>query len=182
MIAKQLLETGILQFGLFVENSTEYPYRLRLEMLSAYPELLQNVLYRGIQALTGVKPFDRLVAHSEAIPLATALSLNTGASLVYSRGRGEIAVHDLVGAYDVGHPACLIVNTITPDIQSFLSDAMRVGLEIHTILEIVSTGEKIEGIECRAIYTMNALIHELQQLNLITDHLAQNIAGTQKPA
>lgn len=178
MIAKQLLDTGILQFGLFVEDGKEYPYRLRLEMLSAYPELLQNVLYRGVQALVGVPPFDRLVAHSEAIPLATALSLNTGVSLVYSRGRGELAVHDLVGAYDVGHPACLIVNTITPDVESFLADAKRVGLEIHTILEIVSTGKTIDGIECRAIYSINVLIHELQQLNLITKHLAQNILSS----
>lgn len=175
MIAKQLLDTGILQFGLFVEDNQEYPYRLRLGMLSAYPELLQNVLYRGIQSLVGIKPFDRLVAHSEAIPLATALSLNTGVSLVYSRGRGELVVHDLVGAYDVGHPACLIVNTITPDVQSFLSEAKRVGLEIHTILEIVSTGQTIDGIDCRAIYTMNALIHELQQHNLITKVLSNTV-------
>jgi hypothetical protein len=178
MIAKQLLETGILQFGLFVENGKEYPYRLRLEMLSAYPELLQNIAYRGVQSLAAVNPFDRLVAHADAIPLATAISLNTGISLVYSRGRGESSVFDLVGAYDVGHPACLVVNTITPDIKQFLSEAQRVGLDIHTILELVSLEETLEGLEQHSIYTMQALLHELLQLNLITEHLAENIIVT----
>ena len=177
MIAKQLLDTGILQFGLFVENGITYPYRLRLEMISAYPQLLQNVVYRGVQSLAGVKPFDRLVSHSDAIPLASSLSLQTGISLVYSRGRGEIPVHDLVGAYDVGHPACLVVNTLTPEIEAFLSDAKRVGLDIHTILEFVSIGRMIDGIDHRAIYTMKELIHELRQLNLITEELANNING-----
>lgn len=175
MIAKQLLDTGILQFGLFAEDGVTSPYRLRLEMLSAYPQLLQNVVYRGVQSLVEIKPFDRLVSHSDAIPLASALSLQTSVSLVYSRGRGEAPVHDLVGAYDVGHPACLIVNTLIPDIETFLADAKRVGLEIHTILEFVSVGQTIDNIDHRAIYTMNALIHELRQSNLITENLATKI-------
>lgn len=175
MIAKQLLDTGILQFGLFVEDDKESAYRLRLEMLSAYPQLLQNVVYRGVQSLTGISPIDRLVSHADVIPISTALSLQIGISLVYSRGRGEAAVHDLVGAYDVGHPACLVINTITPDIPQFLADAKKVGLDIHTILEIVSQGQIVEGVEQRSIYTMTALVHELRQNNLITAHLAANI-------
>ena len=179
MIARQLLETGILQFGLFVEKDTAYPYRLRLEMLSAYPQLLQTVAYRGVQTLATMTPFDRLVSHADAIPLATALSLNTGISLVYSRGRGEIAVHDLVGAYDVGHPSCLLVNTLTPETQQFLIGAQRVGLEIHSVLELVATGETLEGIDQYSIYTIQALVHELRQLNLITQQLAENILSAE---
>lgn len=175
MIAKQLLDTGLLQFGLFEEGGIKMPYRLRLEMLSAYPELLQNIVYHGIQSLMGVQRFDRLVAHSDVIPLASAISLSTSASLVYSRGRGELPVFDLVGAYDVGHPTCLIVNTITDDIQAFLSNADKVGLDIHTILELVSVGNSIEGIDCRAIFTMQALIHELGQLNAIPDTMARTV-------
>lgn len=175
MIAKQLLETGLLQFGLFQNSDTQSPYRLRLEMLPAYPELLQNIVYRGVQSLIGVKSFDRLIAHSDAIPIASALSLQTSTSLVYSRGKGELPVYDLVGAYDVGHPACLVVNSITPDIHPFLQNAEKVGLQIHTILEIVSLGQTIEGIDNRPIFTMQELIHELRQYNCIPDSMAQKV-------
>ncbi len=176
MIAQQLLETGILQFGLFVENNQKHHYRLRLEMLSAYPQLLQTVAYRGVQSLMGVSPFDRLVAHPDTIPLATAISLNLSTSLVYSRGRGQLPVHDLVGAYDVGHPACLVVNTITDDLNDFIAQAQKVGLEIHTILEVVSTGKSIEGMNQHAITSLAALVHELRQLNLITAAFAQHLS------
>lgn len=175
MIAQQLLETGILQFGLFVDGHQQHNYRLRLEMLSAYPQLLQTVAYRGVQSLMGVQAFDRLVAHPDAIPLATTISTTLSTSLVYSQGRGQLPVHDLVGAYDVGHPACLIVNTITDDISNFIQQADKVGLEIHTILEVVATGKSVEGMNQHAIITMEALVHELRQLNLITDSFAQHL-------
>ncbi len=175
MIAKQLLETGLLQFGLFQEDETQLPYRLRLEMLSAYPELLQNVVYRGVQSLMGIQSFNRLIAHPDAIPIVSAISLHTSVSLVYSRGRGELPVYDLVGAYDVGHPACLVVNSITPDIHTFLINAQKVGLEIHTILEIVSLGQKIANIDNRSVFTIQELIHELRLSNAIPDNMAQTV-------
>lgn len=175
MIAQQLLKTGILQFGLFVTDDGTTPYRLRLEMLPAYPQLLQNMVYRGIQTLATVKPHDRLVSHAEAIPIATALSLNTGASLVYSQGTNQPAVHDLVGAYDVGHPACLIVNTLPDDIEAFLTRCKTVGLDIHSIVEVVGVGQTIPNIEHHAVFTMPALIHELKQNNAIPPHMATTV-------
>ena len=175
MIAKKLLTTGILQFGLFTEDIQQSPYRIRLEMLSAYPEVMQQIIYRGVQTIATVAPFDRLISHSTCIPLASALSLNTGISLVYSRGTTLPAVHDLVGAYDVGHPSCLIVNTITPEIEIFLDKCHRVGLNIHTVVEVVSTGETLSGVDQHAIFTLRALIHELKQAKAIPTHLAQVI-------
>lgn len=174
MIAQELLNTGILQFGLFVEDGQDVPYRLRLEMLSAYPQLMQQVVYRTVQALP-MQSFNRLVSHSDCVPLASAVSLNTGVSLVYSRGRGEVPVHDLVGAYDVGHPACLLVNIWDESLNVFLADCRRVGLEIHTIVEIVGVGQAAEGVEMRPVYTMNAILHELRQNKVIPEALSQSV-------
>jgi hypothetical protein len=174
MIAQKLLKTGILQLGLFVEAGQARPYRLRLELLSAYPQLMQQVVYRTVQALPE-QSFNRLVAHSDCIPIVSAISLNTGVSLVYSHGHGEIPVHDLVGAYDVGHPACLIVNTWDESLKDFLADCCRVGLHIHTIVEIVGAGQVAEGIEMRPVYTMNAILHELRRNELIPDALSQSL-------
>ncbi|MGJ3237876.1 MAG: hypothetical protein ACFE0Q_04145 [Anaerolineae bacterium] len=175
MIASQLLQTGIIQFGLFVKNGQELPYRLQLDMLPAYPELLQNVVYRGVQTLAGIPTFDRLVAHADAVPLASALSLNTGISLVYSRGRGETPVHDLVGAYDVGHPACLLVNSITPDMKQWLADAERVGLNIHTVIEVIATGHQLQQPAQTAIFTLTEIIHALHHDRHIPQPLVDQI-------
>ena len=174
MIAQELLDTGILQFGLFIENGQSKPYRLRLEMLSAYPQLMQQIVYRTVQALP-MQTFNRLVAHSDCIPVVSAVSLNTGVSLVYSRGQGEVPVHDLVGAYDVGHPACLIVNSWNESLNTFLANCRRVGLEIYTVVEIVGLGQVAQDIEMRPVYTMNAILHELRQDELIPETLAKSV-------
>lgn len=174
MIAHKLLETGILQFGLFVEANQNKPYRLRLEMLSAYPHLMQQVIYRTIQALP-TQTFDRLVSHSDCVPIASAISLNTGISLVYSRGCGEISVHDLVGAYDIGHPACLIVNTWDESMNIFLADCHRVGLKIHSIVEIIGLGQVTDGITHHSVYTLEAILHELYLSKTISEEHIQSI-------
>jgi len=174
MIAQELLDTGILQFGLFVEDEQEKPYRLRLELLSAYPPFMQQIVYRTVQALP-MKMFDRLVSHSDCVPLASAVSLHTGIPLVYSRGRGEGAVHDLVGAYDVGHPACLIVNTWDKSLSDFLANCRRVGLEIHSIVEIIGRGSSVEGIELHTVYTLKAILQQLQQDKLIPKELVETV-------
>ncbi|MEL6151121.1 MAG: hypothetical protein AAFR56_15970, partial [Chloroflexota bacterium] len=68
-------------------------------------------------------PFDTL-------PLATLISQIANIPLVYSRGRGEPAVDDLVGAYDINHPTLLLANTTTGDgaLGQLQTDARRVGL------------------------------------------------------
>lgn len=175
-LATPLFKSGMLQFGRFIDSDgSASPYRIRMEMLAAYPALLQQMTYRGVQSLASAKPFDRLVTLSDSIPIATALSLNTGISLVYSRGTREPLVHDLVGAYDVGHPACLIVNTADDTTSDFVQKARKVGLEIHTVLEVIAQGYTVQGISQHAILTMPALIHELRQNNGITQYMADAV-------
>lgn len=160
MIAESLVKAGLLQFGLFVGEEKTSLYHLSLEMLPAYPQLLQQITYLAVQALAGIS-LERLVAHSDCIPLGTALSLQTGIPFVYSKGRGESPVYDLVGAYDVGHPAVLLVNQIDADTMNFVKRCKSVGLEIHTVLEFVSFGEKLEGIQNLSLISFQALLHEL---------------------
>jgi orotate phosphoribosyltransferase len=177
MIAKALLETGILQFGYFVDNENISPYRLRLEILPAYPALMQQILYLLVQALPA-GDYDRLVAHSDAIPLGTALALHTGIPLVYSRGKGESAAYDLVGAYDVGHPALLIVNSIQPEMNTLIKQCRGVGLEISAGLELVSLGKSIEGVPAHSLTSLKALIHELRLNKAIPEKQAEAVLNT----
>ncbi|MEL6525207.1 MAG: hypothetical protein AAFQ07_05795 [Chloroflexota bacterium] len=175
-LATPLFKAGLLQFGRFIaEDGTPSPYRIRLEMLAAYPALLQQITYRGVQSLATATPFDRLVALSDSIPIATSLALNTGISLVYSRGTNEPLVHDLVGAYDVGHPACLIVNSANEHTSEFIQKSRKVGLEIHTVLEVIAQGYTLPNVTQLSILTIPAVIHELRQNNTITQHMADAV-------
>jgi hypothetical protein len=174
MIAKSLIETGMLQFGYFKDGEIVQPYLLRLEMLPAYPQVMQQIIYLAVQAIPEL-PFDRLVAHSDAIPLGTALALHTGIPLVYSRGKGESAAYDLVGAYDVGHPALLVVNSIHADLPRLIGQCRGVGLEIKAALELVSLGYAIEAVPSYAVTSLKALIHELVLEKAIPEKQAEAV-------
>jgi hypothetical protein len=177
MIAENLVQTGMLQFGYFVDGEEISPYLLRLEMLPAYPAVMQHILYLAVQALPAGH-YDRLVAHCDAIPLGTALALQTGIPLVYSRGNGEGAAFDLVGAYDVGHPALLVVNSIQSEMSRLVAQCRGVGLEISAILELVSLGKMLEGIPTYSVTSLKALIHELRLNKAVPEKQAEAVLAT----
>lgn len=136
MIAEQMLETGILQLGSFMTNGTYMPYRLRFDMLAAYPDLLQTL----VDETPEIPPeIDRLLSASGCVPYASALSLKYDISLVYSRGSEDAAVYDLVGAYDVGHPTCLIVNTVSSQTVELIEKAAQGGLNVKSLLVLMKT-------------------------------------------
>jgi hypothetical protein len=85
----------------------------------------------------------RLVTTVDSLPFGVGLSLETGIPLVYSRGSGEAPSHDLVGAYDIGHPTLLLMNALdgTQNLQKFVANARSVGLQIHHLLTILRVGE-----------------------------------------
>lgn len=131
------LETGLLQFGWFEPGGM--PFRLNLDLLPAYPDVLSEI---AVAAKPHTNNMNRLVSVPEAMPFGVALSLETNIPLVYSRGGIEAPAHDLVGAYDIGHPALFLINVLNDrhDIQKLILNARNVGLQIHHLLAIVDLG------------------------------------------
>jgi hypothetical protein len=133
-----LVETGLVQFGWFVRDGVIAPVQFHLEMLASYPDLLKII----VDDLSPKLPTaERFLCTPDALPLGVALALKTNVPLVYSRGGGDEAVHDLVGAYDIGHPAILVTNVV--GIGAFtrlVATAQRVGLEVRSIMAVVDTG------------------------------------------
>lgn len=84
---------------------------------------------------------DRLLATADAIPFGVALSFVTGIPLVYSQGTGAAAVHDLTGAYDIGHPALLVTNHLTDweHTRALVQGARQVGLTVNSVLSVVTS-------------------------------------------
>jgi hypothetical protein len=134
-----MLESGLIQFGSFSGDDTRSPILLLLEMLGSYPDVL-STLAEAAQAKVAEGSYARLLCPADALPFGVAVSLKTGVPLVYSRGRGESAVVDLVGGYDIGHRTLLLLNTLDGDpfTYKWLGQARGVGLETTDTLAILS--------------------------------------------
>ena len=129
-----LAETGLLQFGYFEVGK---PYKLLLDLLPSYPHVLDELVN---EANPMVGQVDHLVSTLDAIPLGIGLSLRNHIPLVTSRGHSTAPVHNLVGAYDIGHPALLLANQPTANLRQLISDALTVGLDIQSIVVLVDDG------------------------------------------
>jgi hypothetical protein len=174
MIARQLADSGILQFGIFMEQGKRVPYQLHLELIPAYPELLGMVVDAVIDKLPD-KVFDRLVAHNDCSVIAGAIAYKAGISLVYSRGSSISPIYDWVGAYDVGHPACLLLNTIPDNVEKFIAECRQVGLEINSIVSLIASHEHILDIPVIAVYSLENILAELYASGDITSSQQQAI-------
>ena len=139
-LTSHLMEAGLLEFGLF--GKEEIPFRLNLHLLPAYPHLLKQIAESAQAHLTRL-PVDRLICTPSALPFGVALSQQTNIPLVYSLGSEQPGVFDLVGAYDVGHPALLLTNIWggRGDITALVDKARKVGLEVNSVLAIVNYGK-----------------------------------------
>ena len=138
MIGQRLIHAGLIQFGAFPRNGDVIPFDLALPLVASYPDLLRDLANTAAERLDGV-PMTRLLATSEAVPFGVALSLRLGVPLVYSKGMGSSPVDDLVGAYDIGHPALLVTNSVGFDhsVEALVKGARRVGLEVHTLVTLL---------------------------------------------
>src|SRR5690606_26879423 len=163
-LVQMLLKTGLLQFGRFAVQSGWKPYRLNLHMLPSYPDVLGALIEEAVPAVGEV---DRLVAAADAIPFGVGLSLCTGIPLVYSRGTDEAPVYDLVGAYDIGHPALLAAGSLnSPELMSrLIGRAKQVGLEIEGVIAVVDEG---------LFQSSPVRIHALVKLPSVVEMLVKN--------
>lgn len=141
-LALSLLQTGLLQFGHFVEADTERSWKLNTALLPSYPDVLWQLGQMGQQHITNMT-IDRLLSRKgDTQHVAQAMSFASRVPLVYHGRDTGNPVLDLVGAYDVGHPTCLIVNDAATSLAdgSLLAEASRVGLDVIAIIAIYTTG------------------------------------------
>lgn len=145
-----VLAAGLIQFGHFADpdHQEAQPVRLQLEMLAAYPALLREIGQAAAAHLAN-QGIERLVCPHDSLPVGVVVSQMLDIPLVYSRGKIDAPVHDLVGAYDVGHPAAFIVNGYDGQtdamLQALTRSAARVGLHLAGGIAVVSL-KRVEDI------------------------------------
>jgi len=126
-----------------------------------------------------VSEVDHLIATVDSVPLGLVCSLESGLSLVYSRGRGETAVYDLVGSYNSGHMSALLMNcvedaTVT---QNFIANAASVGLETQIIVALVEMRprDQLAGIPVRSVFRLVDIVEELVRAGRLPEGQAQAV-------
>lgn len=177
-ISEWLLDTGILQFGYFVKGDKVAPVRFCPEYLPAYPELLAEVAKLTLLHFN-VSEVDHLIATADSVPLGLVCSLQSGLSLVYSQGRGEAAVYDLVGSYNSGHMSALLLNGIddTVAIEKFISNARSVGLETKSIVTLLEMRyvNQLAGLSVQSIFRLADMVQELMAAGRLSEGQAQAV-------
>lgn len=159
-----IFEAGLLQFGQFKSGAQFDPFRENLHLLPAYPDILAAVA-NALLAITHSVKIERLVSSAAAVPLGTALSLKSHIPLVYSKGSDESPVNDLIGAYDVGHPALLVTNVLTrhnDGITRLLRNGRRVGLEIQQVAAVLQIGKPAiyDDVTLYSLFTLESIIEQ----------------------
>lgn len=174
--AGRLVDTGLLQFGQFVEDSSLLPIRFCPEYLPAYPDLLAQLADLVLLHVNKTEA-DHLLGTADSVPLGVACSLSSHLSLAYSRGRGEAAVYDLVGSYNSGHRAALLVNSLDDGnhLEEFIRKARGVGLETDVIVTLLNLGSsnQIAGIPIKSVFWLNDIVQELISLKRLPQRHAK---------
>lgn len=164
-----LFEHGLLQFGMFQTSAEDVPFQLQLGFLPSYPHLLSQVA-RSIHQML-IPNHQRLLCDLEALPLGVSVSLMSETPLVYSRVALGFGGNDLVGAYDIGHPTCLLVNQLGEQSQRLIDVASSVGLEVSQIIALTDSVFNLD--RAQILLPMDEAIEELHQAELITPGQAQ---------
>lgn len=166
--SQMLFERGLIQFGRFDTTDGWQPMRYRLEALSAYPDLMRQIVDDLGAIAQGIVPhIDYFVSAADCIPVSSILCDRLDQALVYSKGCGDAPVHDLIGSYDVGHPSCLIVNAITVEVKTLIANCHRAGLEISDVITLIDTGITLSSARVHGVYQIGTIVDELQKSNQI---------------
>lgn len=177
-IANWLWDTGILQFGYFISGEKIAPVRFCPEYLPAYPQLLAVIANQVVVHLNTLE-VDHLIVTADSVPLGVACSLQTDLSLVYSRGRGDAAVYDLVGSYNSGHMSTLLINCVDhkDKIEKFISNAWSVGLETQSIVTLLELQpiNQLAGIPVQSIFRLADFVHELANAGRLSEAQAETV-------
>lgn len=141
-LANRLVDAGCVRFGEFTMKSGQVsPIYIDLRRLASHPDLLNRVASAYLPIL-GELTFDRLAAIPyAAMPIATALSLQTGKPMVYSRKEvkdyGTRA--DIEGEYRQGETVVLIDDLATTAGTKFevIEQLNAAGLVVQDVVVLI---------------------------------------------
>jgi uridine monophosphate synthetase len=185
-IADALLEAGCVRFGQFkLKSGVKSPIYIDLRLLASKPSLLTHVASAYLPILQGLH-YDRLAALPyAALPIATAISLQTGRPMVYPRkeikdyGTG----YAVEGGYELGEKVVLIDDLATTGGSKFegIERLEGAGLEVHDVVVLIDREGGAEqelseaGYRLHAVYTLSQLIEHWTGVGKVSPRQADEV-------
>lgn len=178
-LAQGLLEMGCVQFGEFtLKSGIQSPIYIDLRRLSGDPALLNRAARAYAQQIAGL-PAERLAGIPyAALPVATAISLQTGIPLIYPRKEvKDYGTKSAVeGPYNPGERVIVIEDLVTTGSSTLeaIEKMKTVGLTVKDIAVLIDRrapgDRRIEeqGLTLQAVFTLPELLQTWQRLGSIS--------------
>jgi uridine monophosphate synthetase len=169
LLADDLLKAGCVKFGQYtLKSGLVSPIYLDLRMLVSYPPILSRAAAAYVEALRGLS-FDRLAALPyAALPIGTAISLQSGWPLVYPRkeAKGYGTQTELEGVYTLGETVVVIDDLATTGGSKFeaIEKLAGAGLTVRDVVVLIDrlSGAREAltqaGYQLHAVFTLTALL------------------------
>lgn len=179
-LADDLLRLGCVQFGEFkLKSEQTSPIYLDLRRLVADPTVLGRVALAYTKLLQSLH-FDRLAALPYAsLPIATAISLQTGWALIYPRKEAkDYGTRSAIeGIYESGETVVVIDDLVTTGESKFegIEKLNAAGLKVHDIVVLIdrqspgSNAFSERGLKLHAVLNLTDLLFHWRQRKAISE-------------
>jgi uridine monophosphate synthetase len=169
-LADALLEAGCVRFGEFkLKSGRVSPIYFDLRLLASHPVLLRRVALAYLSCLRNLE-FNHLAALPYAgLPIATAISLQSGYSMVYARKETkEYGTRRKVeGAFERGDVAVLIDDLVTGGDSKLeaIADLQAEGLVVRDAVVLIdrqggaTRALREAGCQLHALFTLESMIN-----------------------
>lgn len=169
-LADDLLESGCIKFGEFtLKSGLHSPIYIDLRQLVGFPQLLARVAAAYLPVLRPLS-FDRLAAVPyAALPIATAISLQSGWPLVYPRKETkEYGIKaEVEGIYSPGEQVVVIDDLTTTGGSKFevIDKLASAGLQVQDAVVLIDRQSGAAEILAEAGYRLHAVFTLTQMLD-----------------
>jgi uridine monophosphate synthetase len=169
-LADGLLAAGCVQFGEFtLKSGLKSPIYLDLRRLVTYPRLLAQVASSYLPVLEKLR-FDRLAGLPyAAIPIVTAISLQTGYPVIYPRK--EVKAYgtqaEIEGEYQAGETAVVVDDVTTTGGSKFegIEKLTGAGLKVRDVVVLIDRQSGAREALAGAGFTLHAVLTISQLLD-----------------
>jgi uridine monophosphate synthetase len=168
-LARDLIETGCVKFGQFtLKSGLVSPFYLDLRQLVSFPAVLARAAVAYGTLLAPLK-FDRLAALPyAALPIGTAISLQTGVPMLYPRKEAKEygTKAEIEGLYEAGEQAAVIDDLATTGGSKFeaIAKLQAAGLRVSDVVVLIDRQSgarqalEAAGFRLHAVFTLAELL------------------------